>query len=182
MYQGSSQLPASHRRRLDGATTFPAKAQMPSEPTTDLLSCLLTQQPWGRVSITETPRHFSRWQPLRQALAWGHGGEKVVMRKTSADSPMTTRAKQGGPQDIITLQSLSCTASSMRHCNVPGPQGTATTFGTACPLFPAGQEYSCSGQNRDHQHHSAMSSATIFPAFLFPPGYPPAGNYIKSFK
>lgn len=45
VYQGSSQLPASHCRRLDGATTFPVKAQMPSEPTADLLSCLLTQHP-----------------------------------------------------------------------------------------------------------------------------------------
>lgn len=80
MYQGSSQLPASHCRRLDGATTFPAKAQMPSEPTTDLLSCLLTEQLW-EVSITETPRDFSRWQPSKQALAWGHRGEEVRMRK-----------------------------------------------------------------------------------------------------
>lgn len=29
----------------------------------------------GRVSITETPRQFSRWQPSKQALAWGHRGE-----------------------------------------------------------------------------------------------------------
>lgn len=87
----------------------------------------------GRVSITETPRHFSRWQPLKQALAWGHGGEEV--RKTWAESPTITRAKWGGSQDIISLQGLSCTANSMMHCRVSGPQGTAPAFGTVCPLF-----------------------------------------------
>lgn len=156
-YQGSSQLPASHCRRLDGATTFPVKAQMPSEPTADLLSCLFTQHPQEESALL---RCFWGWQPSKQALAWGQWwrNEKEEVNLEPSDH----WAKRGGSQRNITshLHDAAQGAGSPR-CK-PSIWDHLSPFSCWAVLLLRGKPWLIAAL------HYAMSSAVILPRLPLP--------------